>query len=76
MVILPYIGPMGFSRSVVWEAMLDGPIQPAGHGAPVTRYGLDGRRDDEVEAAKARDRKAYELHGEYAYLNFPEDFER
>jgi len=28
---------------------------------------------DEVEAAKARDRKAYELHGEYAYLNFPED---
>jgi len=32
--------------------------------------------DDEVEAAKARDRKAYELHGEYAYLNFPEDFAR
>jgi len=29
---------------------------------------------DEAEAAKARDRKAYELHGEYAYLNFPEDF--
>jgi hypothetical protein len=27
----------------------------------------------EVEAAKARDRKAYELHGEFAYLNFPED---
>jgi hypothetical protein len=35
-----------------------------------------GRFDDEVEAAKARDRKAYELHGEYAYLNFPEDFRR
>ncbi len=32
--------------------------------------------NDEVEAAKARDRKAYELHGEYAYLNFPEDFAR
>jgi len=30
--------------------------------------------DDEVQAAKARDRKAYELHGEFAYLNFPEDF--
>ena len=30
--------------------------------------------DDEVEAAKARDRKAYELHGKFAYLNFPEDF--
>ncbi len=35
-----------------------------------------GTFDDEVEAAKARDRKAYELHGEYAYLNFPEDFDR
>jgi hypothetical protein len=34
-----------------------------------------GLFDDEVEAAKARDRKAYELHGEYAYLNFPEDFD-
>jgi hypothetical protein len=33
-----------------------------------------GLFDDEVEAAKARDRKAYELLGEYAYLNFPEDF--
>jgi len=28
------------------------------------------------EAAKARDRKAYELHSPYAYLNFPEDFRR
>ena len=35
-----------------------------------------GRFDDEVEAAKARDRKAHELHGPYAYLNFPEDFRR
>ena len=34
-----------------------------------------GLHDDEVEAAKARDRKAYELHGEYAYLNFPKDFD-
>ena len=32
-----------------------------------------GRFDDEIEAAKARDRKAYELCGELAYLNFPED---
>ena len=30
--------------------------------------------DDPVEAAKARDRAAYELYGEYAYLNSPEDF--
>jgi hypothetical protein len=35
-----------------------------------------GRFDDEVEAAKARDRKAYELHGEFAYLNFPDEIER
>jgi len=33
-----------------------------------------GTYDTEVEAAKARDRKAFELHGEFAYLNFPEDF--
>jgi hypothetical protein len=29
--------------------------------------------DDKVEAAKARDRKAYELFGPFAYLNFPEE---
>jgi hypothetical protein len=33
-----------------------------------------GTFDTEIEAAKARDRKAYEFFGEYAYLNFPEDF--
>jgi len=37
------------------------------------RYSL-GCYADEVEAAKARDRKAVELHGVYAYLNFPEDW--
>jgi len=35
-----------------------------------------GLFDDEVEAAKARDRKAYELAGEFAYLNFPDEIER
>jgi hypothetical protein len=30
-----------------------------------------GHFDDEVEAAKARDRKARELYGEHAWLNFP-----
>jgi hypothetical protein len=29
---------------------------------------------DEVEAARARDRMAIMLHGEYAYLNFPDDW--
>ena len=33
-----------------------------------------GLFDDPVAAAKARDRKAYEFHGPYAYLNFPEEF--
>jgi hypothetical protein len=32
-----------------------------------------GRFKDQIEAAKARDRKAYELCGELAYLNFPKD---
>jgi hypothetical protein len=35
-----------------------------------------GRYDDPVEAAKARDRKAYELHGKHAYLNILQDFQR
>lgn len=39
-------------------------------------YHYVGLFDDEVEAAKARDRKAYELHGEYAYLNFPDEIDR
>ncbi len=34
-----------------------------------------GSYANEVEAAKARDRKAVELHGAYAYLNFPEDLD-
>lgn len=35
-----------------------------------------GRFKDQIEAAKARDRKAYELCGEMVYLNFPEDLPR
>jgi len=34
-----------------------------------------GLFDDEIEAAKARDRKAHELAGEFAYLNFPNEIE-
>ena len=33
-----------------------------------------GRFDVEIEAARAYDRKAFELFGEYAWLNFPEEF--
>ncbi|MBP7053173.1 MAG: HNH endonuclease [Phycisphaerae bacterium] len=32
-----------------------------------------GRYDTPIAAAKARDRKAYELHGPFAYLNFPKE---
>ena len=35
-----------------------------------------GRFDDETEAARAYDRKAFELFGEYAYLNFPAEIDR
>jgi hypothetical protein len=30
--------------------------------------------DDEVEAAKLRDRWAFAFYGRFAYLNFPDDF--
>ena len=33
-----------------------------------------GEFDDPIEAAKARDRVARELHGDFAYLNFPDEF--
>jgi hypothetical protein len=33
-----------------------------------------GRFKSEIEAAKARDRKAIEVHGEFACLNFPEEW--
>lgn len=50
-------------------------------GKWVATIGFEGRSihlgsfDDEVAAARAYDRKARELFGEYAYLNFPDDAE-
>jgi hypothetical protein len=35
-----------------------------------------GTFDDDVTAARAYDRKAIELFGEFAYLNFPEEHGR
>jgi len=37
------------------------------------RYFYGGPFDTEVEAAKARDQKARDLFGEYAWLNFPDE---
>jgi hypothetical protein len=59
-----FVGVFFDERNRKWQAHI------MAHGK---HYYL-GLFDDEVEAAKARDRKAYELHGEFAYLNFPGDF--
>jgi hypothetical protein len=40
--------------------------------APERQCGL-GYFDDEVEAARSYDAAAQRLHGEYAFLNFPEE---
>jgi hypothetical protein len=49
---------------------IDAWVEPTTNNCQPTTGNL-GLFDDEPEAAKA-----YELAGEYAYLNFPEDFER
>ena len=55
---------------------------PTGKSRPYARIQYNGKTihigvfDSEVEAAQAYDRKAVELFGEFAYLNFPEDYGR
>jgi hypothetical protein len=41
-----------------------------GYSGQTIYVGLFG---DEIEAAKARDRKAHQLAGPFAYLNFPNE---
>ncbi len=55
-----------FPRGDKWQAAVQ-------HDGQALYLGLF---DDEVEAARARDRKAYELAGEFAYLNFPDEIQR
>jgi len=46
------------------------------YAARIKHHGREfhlGLFKDEIEAAKARDRKAKELFGQFAWLNFPED---
>jgi hypothetical protein len=67
-------GPHGGSTGYVGVYPRDGRYE-AGITWRGKHYYL-GRFDDPIEAARARDRKARELLGPYAYLNFPEDFGR
>ena len=46
-----------------------------GDGRVGDRHIHIGRCDDEIEAARAYDRKAFELSGQYAYLNCPAEIE-
>jgi len=52
------------------------------HGKWEAGIHINGKRihiglfDSEIEAARAYDRKAQELFGQYAYLNFPDDIDK
>ncbi len=67
-------GPLGGASGYVGVYRRDGRYE-AGITWRGHHYYL-GRFDDPVEAAKVRDRKARELLGPYAYLNFPGDFSK
>ncbi|MDI9433494.1 MAG: hypothetical protein QM570_17405 [Planctomycetota bacterium] len=55
-----------FPRGDKWQAAVQ-------HNGKPMYLGLF---DEEVEAARARDRKAFELAGEFAVLNFPDEMPR
>ena len=66
----PPRGGTGF-KGVKYIAEIDKYKATVGHKNKAIVVGLF---DDPIEAAKARDRVARELHGEFAYLNFPDEF--
>ncbi len=70
------------SRARQKQGLFKGVHHRTDSGKPCARITHRGKTlclgvfDTDVEAAKAYDRKAIELHGEFAYLNFPEDYGR
>jgi len=67
-------------RTTVHSSRYQGVTYNKDWGKWVARIKLDGINerlggyDDEIEAARVRDRWAFAFHGRFAYLNFPEDF--
>ena len=59
-----YKGVSFYKQSKKWESYI-------GYKGKKIRLGLF---DCKIEAAKAYDKKAYELYGEFAWLNFPDDY--
>jgi hypothetical protein len=73
-------GSRANARPCVGSSRYVGVFRHKDKGAAAIRcrgeYFYLGLHADEVEAAKARDHKAFERHGERVYLNFPEEFRR
>ena len=61
-----YLGTSWHSRDKIWEAQIK----------KDNRVIYIGRFDNEIDAAKAYDEAAKELHGEFAVLNFPSKKEK
>ncbi len=63
-------GTSSLFKGVTWDRRARKWVAIIVHGGKGLRL---GSFDDEVEAARAYDRKARELFGAYAYLNFPDE---